>query len=132
MTATVAAAPTKPESVTLRASAYDAGDAICWTVRRIMHPWFPILLPVEPVPPNERRRWEAACNLGLAAAVMFAAGIVMRAALGHGFWMVVATYGSTIAGLKVVRVRLPRQKKREESGEVPGAHPRAQEGGRHD
>jgi hypothetical protein len=132
MTATVTAAPTRPESVTLRPSAYDAGDAICWTVRRAMNPWFRIVLAVDPVPRNERRRWEVGCNCGLAVAYLFVTGIIMRALLGHGFLMVVATYGSTVAALKVVRVRLPRQTKREQSGEVPGAHPRAQEGGRHD
>jgi hypothetical protein len=131
MTATVTTAPTRPESVTLRPSAYDAGDAICWTVRRIMRPWFHIVLAVEPVLRHHRIRWETGCNLGLAAAFMLAAGITMRVLLGDSFSMVLATYGSTVAGLKVVRVRLPRQKKREESGEVPGAHPRAQEGGRH-
>jgi hypothetical protein len=130
MTATTAAAPVKPESVTLRPSAYDAGDAICWTVRRVMRPWFRIVLAVEPVPRNERRRWEAGCNCGLAAVLMLAAGIAMRVLLGHGFSMVAATYGLTVLGLKVVRVRLPRQKKGQES-EVPEAHPRAQEGERH-
>lgn len=132
MTATVTTAPVRPESVTLRPSAYDTGDVICWTVRRIMRPWFHIVLAVDPVPRNERIRWEAGCNLGLAAAFMLIDGIIMRVLLGHGFLMVIATYGSTVASLKVVRVRLPRQKKREQSGEVPAAHPRAQEGGRHD
>jgi hypothetical protein len=129
MTATATAGPAQPGSVTLRPRAYDAGHVIVWKIRRIMHPWCRIVLAVEPVPPEAARHPEIGWNLGLAAVLMFAAGIAMRVALGHGFWMVTATYGCTIAGLKVVRVRLPRQKKGQES-EVPEAHPRAQEGER--